>query len=367
MSERGISHTPELSTLPSALDPAVHSMHKARALVASLAEVGVDAAAALRGTGIQASDLDNVGARMSIRQLIGVFRNASQLASDPMFALRAGHRCHLSVLGYFGIVMSVSENWTQSMTRFVRYRQLSTPVLGVKFAAEGEACVMTYFDALDIDQSIFNFILDYHMGMCLNFQRDLYGPEFCFLSVNLSYPAPAHAGSISELFEAPVTFSADHNQVLWSGGWNESPIRQADPLTALAMSEICDQLCAQINAESGKAGIVTRILETSDGGFPGIDEVAGRMNVTSRTLRRWLLAEGTSYAGILDAVRARIAIRCLRSTNMKADQIASSIGFSTTASFRAAFRRWTGRQPSHFRPRSRARGDIPQVGSGDGV
>lgn len=353
---------PELRTLPSALDPAVHPMHKARALVALLQDAGVEPAQALAGTGILARDLDNVAARMSIRQLIGVFRNARALVDDPLFALRSGLRVHLTVLGYFGLILLSSERWTQSMTYFSRYRQLSTPVLGVNFTLSGRHWAMTYFDALDLEPDLFNFILDFHLGMALTYKRDLYGDSFAFTRVQLTYAAPAHAEDIERLFEAPVTFGADRNDLIWNMAWNDKPIRLADALTAQALGEICDQLCVQIAAESGKAGHVTRLLEESKYEFPGIEEVAARLNVTSRTLRRWLLAEGTSYANILDTVRARLAIRYLRATHMKTDEISRLLGFSATASFRSAFRRWTGRQPSHFRPHSRARGDVPRVG-----
>lgn len=356
---------PELRTLPSALDPAVHSLHKAQALVGMLGEIGIDAESALHGSGIHANDLTNVGARMSIRQLMRIFRNASSLVDDPMFALNAGRRCHLSVLGYFGLALLASETWRHSMDCFQRYRQLSTPVLGVSFSAEDDLYVMTYFDALDIDPDLFSFVLDFHMGMGLTLQRDMFGPEFSYDSVRLSYPRPDHAADIERLFEAPVEFHAAHNQLLWSTSWIDRPVVQANALTSQAMCEICDQLSTQIVAESGKAGVVTRILDETRYEFPGIDDVARRMNVTSRTLRRWLLAEGTSYADILDAVRARMAIRYLRSTHMKADEISTMLGFSTTASFRSAFKRWTGRQPSQYRPHSRARAESPQVGGAD--
>ncbi|MGV2978987.1 AraC family transcriptional regulator [Camelimonas sp. ID_303_24] len=365
--EPGGVSLPTLRTLPSALDPAVHPLHKARALVALLDAAGVDADSALAGVGLQARDLDNVAARMSIRQLIGVFRNAHALVDDPLFALRGGLQCHLPVLGYFGLLMLTSANWPQLMTYFERHRQLSTPALGVNVALSDAHCIMTYFDAHDLEPELFSFILDFHLGMALTYQRDLYGEEFQLAGVRLSRPRPRHADEIVGLYGAPVRFGAARNEIFWDRKWVGAPMRMADPLTAQALGEICDQLSDQIAAGSGAAGAVTRMLEEARYDFPGIDEVAARMHVTSRTLRRWLLAEGASYAGILDTVRARMAIRYLRATRMKTDEIARILGFGATASFRTAFRRWTGRQPSHFRPHSRGRGDVPWVGQPDGA
>ena len=365
--EPGRAGLPMLRTLPSALDPAVHPMHKVRALVALLDAAGVDGASTLAGVGLQARDLDNVAARMSIRQLIGVFRNAHTLVDDPLFALRGGLQCHLPVLGYFGLLLLTSANWRQLMGCFEKHRQLSTPALGVNVSVSDAHCVMTYFDAHDLEPELFSFILDFHLGMALTYQRDLYGEGFQLAGVRLSRPKPRHAAEIMELYGAPVRFGAARDEIFWERTWVDKPMRMADPLTAQALEEICGQLCEQIAAGSGVAGVVTRMLEEARYDFPGIDEVAARMHVTSRTLRRWLLAEGASYAGILDTVRARMAIRYLRATRMKTDEIARVLGFGATASFRSAFRRWTGRQPSHFRPHSRGRGDVPWVGQSVGA
>jgi len=353
---------PMLRTLPAALDPAVHPLHKARALVTLLDAAGVEPARALAGAGLQARDLDNVAARMSIRQLIGVFRNAHALVDDPLFALRGGLQCHLPMLGYFGLLLLTSANWKQLMTCFGKHRQLSTPVLGVNVSLSELHCVMSYFDAYDLEPELFDFILDFHLGMALTYQRDLYGEGFQLAGVRLSRAKPRHAAEIVRLYGAPVRFGAARDEIFWDRRWVGEPMRMADPLTAQALGEICNQLCEQIAAGSGVAGAVTRMLEEAPHDFPGVDEVAARMHVTSRTLRRWLQAEGASYAGIRDTVRARMAIRYLRATRMKTDEIARELGFGATASFRSAFRRWTGRQPSDFRPHSRGRGDVPWVG-----
>jgi AraC-like DNA-binding protein len=96
------------------------------------------------------------------------------------------------------------------------------------------------------------------------------------------------------------------------------------------------------------------MLLEQPGRFPGIEELADRLHVTSRTLRRKLQAEGTSYASILASVRKDLAIQHLRTTRMKVDEIAEALGFSDVASFRQAFRKWTGRSPSDYRGRARA-------------
>ena len=74
----------------------------------------------------------------------------------------------------------------------------------------------------------------------------------------------------------------------------------------------------------------------------------GDPGITSRTLRRKLEAEGTSYSELLASVRA-LAIDYLSTTTLSTEDIASTLGFSDAVGFRHAFKRWTGMTPSDVR------------------
>lgn len=63
-----------------------------------------------------------------------------------------------------------------------------------------------------------------------------------------------------------------------------------------------------------------------------------------------LLAESTSYRQLLDGVRHRLATDYLSTTRLNTEDVAASLGFSDAANFRQAFKRWTGRRLSDFRP-----------------
>jgi AraC-like DNA-binding protein len=71
--------------------------------------------------------------------------------------------------------------------------------------------------------------------------------------------------------------------------------------------------------------------------------------MTSRTLRRKLEAEGTSYSILLAKVRQALAEDYLKTTLLSTEDIAAALGFSDTASFRHAVKRWTGLTPVNFR------------------
>jgi len=97
------------------------------------------------------------------------------------------------------------------------------------------------------------------------------------------------------------------------------------------------------------AGRVYRLLTQVPGQFDDMEAISAKLNTTSRTLRRKLQAEGTSYQGILAEVRCQLAKEYLRTTRLSTEDIADVLGFSDAANFRHAFRRWTGKPTSEFR------------------
>src|SRR5258705_12336685 len=79
------------------------------------------------------------------------------------------------------------------------------------------------------------------------------------------------------------------------------------------------------------------------------DATAKLLDVNARSLRRQLRQQGISFRGLRDELRAQLALKYLRSTNLANEDIALALGFSDSANFRRAFHRWTGNAPSQIR------------------
>ncbi|MNW13248.1 Urease operon transcriptional activator [compost metagenome] len=73
------------------------------------------------------------------------------------------------------------------------------------------------------------------------------------------------------------------------------------------------------------------------------------MNCSSRSLRRHLAQQQTSYQQLLDELRFTRAKEMLQQGDIPIYRIAEALGFRETASLRHAFQRWSGQPPSHFR------------------
>jgi AraC-like DNA-binding protein len=88
-------------------------------------------------------------------------------------------------------------------------------------------------------------------------------------------------------------------------------------------------------------------------GVPSLHVITRRLGISERTLRRRLKSIGTSYSEILKEMRAMAAKNLLRDKMVTVDRVAAQLGYSESANFRHAFKRWTGQSPYSYRSTAR--------------
>lgn len=94
------------------------------------------------------------------------------------------------------------------------------------------------------------------------------------------------------------------------------------------------------------------LMEALPSGQAGMDNVARRLALSSRTLQRRLRSEGTNFKAVVDSTRERLARHYLHHTQLSATEIAYLLGFDESTSFFRAFQRWTGTTPEAMRQQS---------------
>ena len=333
------------------LDDRIHRPYKVGVLVESLAAAGVPAAEGLVGSGIDAVALGDASALVSLRQLLVVYANVQRLSPDPGLALRSGMRIHITHFGMYGYALLASTSARQAIDFAIKYRALASPLIGLSFGLDGGEAVWSFEDVLGLgpDSSLFRFVFEFQLGTQLALHRDLLGATLAPTRVRASFPAPAHAALYRELLCGMVEFDTGANELRFDSAWLDHPLAFANPITAAVVKQTCDRLLVEMHHASGLTGRVAALLLQAPGRYLDIESVCERLHLTSRTLRRRLQLEGSSYQQVLDSVRRQLAIDYLRDTDMSTEDIATSLGFSDAANFRHAFKRWTGRSTGSYR------------------
>jgi len=77
--------------------------------------------------------------------------------------------------------------------------------------------------------------------------------------------------------------------------------------------------------------------------------IAERFNTSARSLQRRLEEENTSFSEQVSTVRKELALNYLQKLNLSVSEVATLLGFTSTAAFSAAFNKWFCMSPSQYR------------------
>ena len=80
-------------------------------------------------------------------------------------------------------------------------------------------------------------------------------------------------------------------------------------------------------------------------GTASMESVAERLAVSRQTLYRRLKSEGVTFETVLDELRHQLALHYLSGRKTSVNETAYLVGFSESAAFSRAFKRWTGTSP----------------------
>jgi AraC-like DNA-binding protein len=338
-------------TRPSRLaDERVYPPYKIAVLGRVLEEQGQPIAALLEGTDIDPAGVDRAQTRISRRQLTTAYRNAIRISRDPAIALEVGSRMRVTTYGMYGYAMMSSASLGEALAFGIKYHEMATPTVRMALDLDDDeaTAIFAVEDVLG-DEDLLAFNLELQLSLALSLVRDLIGDDFALAEVRASYPRPRHAERYAAHFRCPVAFDQARDELRFDEWWLRRPLLRSNPITLEVAREICDRTLRDMALGGGVARQVNEVISGDLRRYCDVESVAAELGTTSRTLRRRLADEGTTFQDLLREIRAHFAITYLRETEMKIEDIADRVGFSDAANFRHAFRRWTGKSPSEYR------------------
>jgi AraC-like DNA-binding protein len=167
-----------------------------------------------------------------------------------------------------------------------------------------------------------------------------------------SYPRPEHARVYDELFQCDVEFDQVTCGFNFHRRYLEKPVTRTHAELETWLRNSPADLLYLPGRESSvqahlKAALRRGLRDSSP--FPAFDTVCEQLNMSPQVVRRRLAEEDTSYQRIKDAIRCDTARHLLGNPEIPVAIVAEQTGFSETAAFSRAFKKWTGLTPAQFR------------------
>ena len=178
------------------------------------------------------------------------------------------------------------------------------------------------------------------------------------VKISLPYDKPRDTNAFTEIFGNHVRFNADNATLSIPEALTREPLPTSNPTLRALYDAECARLLADLSDNANCSERTLAALNKLEGQYPGLDQMASMLHMSTRTYRRRLQEESTSFQTLLDSTRCKHARSLLRHPELSVDSVAQRLGFSDVSNFRRAFIQWTGDSPSQWRKNQRAMANL---------
>lgn len=317
-----------------------------RNLVESMAESGIPSARLLTEAGLTHDQVFGGHAQLRFDQFRAVMLAGRKLSGDNLIGLKLGQKLLLTAHGLLGYAVISSENLGAVMKLLQRYFCTRTRLLAPSFDMGEAGGVLVFHEMMDLGD-IRRTYLEVIIASVVSAMHFVLGEAVNRCRLELPYSRPDYGRSYAALLGLPASFGELNLALTIPAEVLAKPFPMADIASRQQAAAKCEEELQRLEADQDMEARVRQQLMQAEVNLPGVEELATRFHMTSRTLRRRLQALQTSYQAILDDVRRLRALRYLACQH-SVQQVAWLLGYADPSNFSRAFRKWTGVSPSVY-------------------
>jgi AraC-like DNA-binding protein len=284
-----------------------------------------------------------------------ILTNLVNALGDPTrLGFDAGQEFQFTVFGVWGLGVVSSATCRDAIAFALRFLSLTHAFTAITFDEQSGHGVLS-FEEPDLPEGVRAFVVARDMMAAALLLRDAVGQDLAVARVAAkASPKEAAGAQLPFPFGAAIETGASANQIVLPRRVLDQSLPRANPVTAAMCEVMCRQrLDQQIRGlQTGALSLRYRNTE-ADRAPTSIGAFARLANVSERTLKRRLKAEGTSFRALSADSRRAMAETLLSDDRLSTADIAEKLGFSDLSSFSQAFKRWVGVAPSVYRKRVR--------------
>lgn len=317
-----------------------------------LEELGVRASAVLRRAGLPLTYVDEPRVLLNTEEWFALWRAVGELSANPAIGLLLGTETRTERFHPIGLAALASEDFGAAIDQMARYKQLTCPEEIVQEMDDEEWSIR--FHWLLAGESEPRVLVDCCFAWVLSTARHGTSVRLSPLRVELVQHRP-HVKAIERHFGCPVVCGSHRNALVFrvADARRRFMTRNAELLALLAPQ--FEEELKQENAVDEKFAdrVRSAIQQRLTGRRPAVEDIAGALHISSRTLQRRLQGEGFSFQRVLEEARRQLARHYLNNSDLELNEAAYLLGYEDGNSFVRAFRTWEGVPPARWREQQR--------------
>ncbi|TRZ43981.1 AraC family transcriptional regulator [Robertkochia solimangrovi] len=268
---------------------------------------------------------------------------------SPGFAIRVGAQMIPEDYGTLGLSWKTCWKARDVFERAVRYAILITTIGGIEVVTKENLTIVSLNrPAYRLGQALSN---EATFAVSVNIVRLITQSNIDPVKVSFEHQSPTNTLEYQNFFNCDVHFSKKENSLSFLTTDLETPSTKADKSISKFLLERMEE--ERIGIQKLDIRIVSEIRslvkDALPSGIPPIQQISDHMGMSSRTLKRRLAENNTTYREIIKDTQVEIAQYLLFSSDQSVAEIAFLTGFSEQSAFNRAFKKWTSKTPLEYR------------------
>ena len=289
---------------------------------------------------------------VSIEHYINLLNKGLQ--NYPDFGLRVGKSVTPGTYPVLGMTLLSCQNLRQVLEQVVRYESLNHN-LGISHLEQGayESIYSWLPNELifphNKSELCFHLVVSIFSGI-QTFSPWLINRTIPIKRISFTFAEPANSKVYEHFFATEIKYSQNINSVVVDSKILDWPVLNGDATAFDALRSYAETL---LNSKNQKQDIIYQLKSILPEALRRqtfrIDDLAKKLNMSTRTLQRKLKETGHSYQSLLDDTRRRLSELYLTDHTLSMSEIAFLVGYQEQSSFNHAFKSWNGVSPSTYR------------------
>lgn len=315
-------------------------------------QFGLDEQDIISDMGVTRSELLRPDSRITMKMGHLASQRSTALAGDLGLGMAYAQALKVTLHGSVGLVAMTSPTIGAALEAMSRFIALRAPFFKAAFETNEREMVVSLDPTLEMDAPIRTFMTEAILIGVTIMSEQLLGRTLNDTRVEMTGPEPPYYPRFRDRLPVPVVYGCPKCCVRAPIELFHAVPQLADPAAAELARQQCELEFQQLFPEQEAfADRIVRHLQNSPKGkaLPTQEDVARRFHMSSRTLKRRLQEDGTSFRELLEQELQQRATQLLRETNLDISEIAYQLGYRDVGNFSTAFKRWTSKTPRAFR------------------
>ena len=319
-------------------------------LFSAIEKLGKDPASLLQKRGMT---FDGLSGSALIDQALelAIVEDAISLVDDPLLGLKAGSQVSFTSYGTYAMLLMTAPNFMEALKTGVQFQSLSLLFSQMSLHVFADYLEVRY-TLPESKGALRSFVADRDLVGTFSFMKEmLEEPARYILGIGTARPRPepSQLREYQHYMPFDVSFDQANNWIRISKSILKIKQKHGNKLAhQLYRVQAYELLRKLYPASDDIVAQTTQIIQGYEANYPSVPQVAAMFGISERTYRRKLDQANTSYRHILDEHKKNRCLDMLASKTASVNKLVEALGYSESASFLRAFKRWTGSTPKLF-------------------